>query len=180
MLIIPAGLEVVYWAFWTFLDTQKWVHSGGETPRVALYEIITAPAMLIAWVYALMRPVFLRRPLVTPYDLFSLYISIILALGLNIGAAIYKGYIYDTSSSILQTDRGTVSLAIHLLIPILTIAVTLSLPTCLPPPGVDREQIGKRVSPEDYTSLAKWMTFWWIYPIVKRVCIFTRTFRYPY
>lgn len=30
---------------------------------------------------------------------------------------------------------------------------------------------GKSVSPEDYTTLGGWMTFFWIYPLIQRVCL---------
>ena len=30
---------------------------------------------------------------------------------------------------------------------------------------------GVSMSPEDYTTLFEWITFTWVYPLIKRVCV---------
>ncbi|CAG8744004.1 1956_t:CDS:2, partial [Acaulospora colombiana] len=76
--------------------------------------------------------------LVVPYDLFTLYLA------------------------------KTIEMMAHFFILGVLIATVVSLPIGVPPPGVHRGEIGKTVSPEDYTRLWKWITFSWVRPLVKR------------
>ena len=174
MLAIPAALETVYWGFWAcrlILEAFKWSNNGDGHAPVTAYEISAAVILTITWIYALLRPFFLRKPLIVPYDLFTLYLSFAGVTGLNVGSIIYKEYTYGSSNPPPPTDHGTmVALMLHVFILAVLISVTLSLPIGIPPDAVDQEKIGTSVTPEDYTKLAHWITFWWIYPIVKRVC----------
>lgn len=172
MLAVPAGLETAYWAFLTcnfILEMIKWSkNTDGQAP-VASYEIVTAALLTMAWTYAFVRPLFLRNPLTVPYDLFTLYLSILGVTGLNVGAMVYKEYIYKHGNPAPPTSHGTmVAFLLHISFLLGLLAITLSLPTGIPSRSVDQEQIGKTITPEDYTTLAEWITFWWVYPIVKR------------
>lgn len=172
ILVVPAGLETAYWGFWIcrfVLELLRTKDEDDNTP-VAAYEVVTTTLLAISWLYALLRPLFLRKPLTIPYDLFTLYLSMLGVTGLNIGAIIYKEYVYGPGGPAPRTDHGTIlALMVHVFILFVLLSVTVSLHTGIPPRGVDREKIGTTITPEDYTTLAQWITFWWIYPVVKRV-----------
>jgi hypothetical protein len=46
------------------------------------------------------------------------------------------------------------------------------MPLAVPTSQVNEEEIGKTISPEDYTTLFKWATFTWVYPLIKKVLYF--------
>ncbi|KAH9476699.1 ABC transporter 7 [Psilocybe cubensis] len=46
--------------------------------------------------------------------------------------------------------------------------LVVTIPLALPSNRVDPKEIGHSVSPEDYTNLWGWITFKWVYPLVKR------------
>jgi hypothetical protein len=185
VLIVPALLETVYWGFWTCKfalnvlsgnkphDGHVGVASSELTMTVLLalsYELAVGVLLTLSWLYGSLRPFFLKKKVLTvPYDLFSLYLSMLVVTGLNVGAIIYKQYTRGSQGP--PTSHGTaLALMVHISLLFVLLGTILSLPLDTPPEGVDTEKIGSTITPEDYTSLAGWITFWWIYPIVKRVC----------
>jgi hypothetical protein len=186
VLAVPALLETVYWGFWACnlslnVLTGSEPHGGRvgaasyeltKTVLLALsYELAVTVLLTLSWLYGSLRPFFLKKKVLTvPYDLFSLYLSMLAVTGLNAAAIIYKQY--TRGSQGLPTSHGTaLALMMHTFVLFVLLGTLLSLPVGTPPQGVDTEKIGSTITPEDYTSLAGWITFWWIYPIVKRVCL---------
>lgn len=178
VLVGPALSETVYWGFWTSRLALA-VITGSKTrdehvdvvfELTVVVQLTVAVLLTISWLYATLRPFFLReKALTVPYDLFSLYLSMLAVTGLDISAIIYKQYIAGSQGR--PIGHGTaLALVTHTVLILVLLGTILSLPVGIPPPGVDIEKIGITTTPEDYTSLAGWITFWWIYPIVKRVC----------
>jgi hypothetical protein len=190
VLIVPALLETVYWGFWTCnlaINVLTGIkphggHVGVASSEVTMtvllalsYELAVGVLLTLSWLYGSLRPFFLKKEVFTvPYDLFSLYLSMLVVTGLNGGAIIYEQYTRGSQGP--PTSYGTaLDLMTHTLLLFVLLGTILSLPLDTPPQGVDTEKIGSTITPEDYTSLAGWITFWWIYPIVKRVCPIYRT-----
>jgi len=171
ILVVPAVLETLYWFVRScrLVVTLSGNHSHNGHDEAASHGVVMTVLLTLSWLYASLRPLFLnKRALTAPYDLFTLYLSILFVTCLNVAAMLYKQYIGDGLA--LRTSHGTaLTWTAHILFLCVLLGTTLSLPIGVPPRGVDIEKIGTSITPEDYTSLAGWITFWWIYPIIKRV-----------
>lgn len=166
-LVVPAFFETAYWVFWAC----RQVILAREHHRIIPVLIITPILLALSWLYACIRPLFIRRRALTvPYDLFAVYLSMLAILGLDVGSIIYKRYAESHGHPAPETSHATaVVLTLHFFALSILLGTVLSLPMGVPPPGVDRDQIGKTISPEDYTPFWGWITFFWVYPLVKRV-----------
>ncbi|KAH8825097.1 multidrug resistance-associated ABC transporter [Flagelloscypha sp. PMI_526] len=107
------------------------------------------------WFYATARPIFFRQDTVL-YDLFVLFCA------------------HWFGSLLLFFDvvgRGTpivlVPAVFHFVMVTVLLGCIVHMPMAVPDAQIDREEIGKTISPEDYSSLLNWITFRWVYPIVK-------------
>ncbi|KAG8816885.1 hypothetical protein FRC17_000158 [Serendipita sp. 399] len=166
----------MYWAYWScrlvieFMGKKR-TNKDLESARVMISMAIL---LLISWLYATLRPILLRRQILTvPYDLFTFYLSILAVTCLNIGTILYEQYVNGKHwhSHLREMSYATATAFLsHIFILATLITTTLALRVGIPPPesGVDFDEIGKTVSPEDYTHLWGWITFWWIYPMVKK------------
>lgn len=166
-LVVPTLFETAYWVFWAC----RQVMLARERHRLMPVLIITPILLALSWLYACIRPLFIRRrPLTVPYDLFAVYLSMLTILGLDVGSIIYKRYAYSHGRPAPDTNHAiVVVLMLHFFALSILLGTVLSLPIGIPPPGVDKDQIGKTISPEDYTPFWGWITFFWVYPLVKRV-----------
>ncbi|KAF7350973.1 hypothetical protein MSAN_01659500 [Mycena sanguinolenta] len=116
------------------------------------------------WLYTAARPV-LRPTATPPYDMLALYM-------VHIGGGILQlgGYLFQHNSSgaPLPDTWVLVGLSVNLAVLVGLVAVIMGMPLALPSHLVKKEDIGSSVSPEDYTILWGWVTFTWVYPLVKR------------
>jgi hypothetical protein len=164
ILVVPALFETAYWLFSACRQAILAHEHHPPTPVL----IITPILLALSWLYACLRPLFIRRRTLTvPYDLFAVYLSMVAILGLDVGSIIYKRYAYQTVPEI--SHATALILMLHFFVLFILLGTVLSLPMGVPPPGVDRDQIGKTISPEDYTHFWGWISFFWVYPLVKRV-----------
>jgi hypothetical protein len=114
------------------------------------------------WVYAALRTVIAPTP--TPaYGLFTLYAlqflgGIVVLGGMAYGARIGEGVYLPTG--ILVGHIADVIASVVLLL------VSLSTPMAIPSVNVKEADVGKSVSPEDYTTLWGWLSFSWVTPLV--------------
>ncbi|KAJ7695669.1 hypothetical protein B0H17DRAFT_1158809 [Mycena rosella] len=126
----------------------------------------TARRFLVAfsWIYATVRPI--THPMSTvPYDLFAVYALHLVASSLHLGGYIFENIVSGTplpDTWILLGSSANLAVIVALLY------VTIRMPIALPSSHVKKEDIGNTVSPEDYTSLFGWITFGWVYPLIKR------------
>ncbi|KAI0048026.1 multidrug resistance-associated ABC transporter [Auriscalpium vulgare] len=164
---LPVMWKTLVLAWIALLETLVWLSVGSlslaQDEQAAIYTLspfVTASA----WLYATVRPVLYPKP--TPsYDLFSLYSVLFGVELLSLG-----GFIYDKSVHGLPLPP-TAIVAVHvanLAASLLLICTVFSMPVNTPGDRVDRADIGKSVSPEDYTSLWGWVTFSWIWPLIKK------------
>ncbi|KAJ7725290.1 hypothetical protein DFH07DRAFT_970902 [Mycena maculata] len=118
----------------------------------------------LSWLYTTVRSI-ASPPPTTPYDLFVLYL-----LHLAGGALLLGGRLFDyaVGDAPLPATLVLVGLSGNLGIVFVLLTVTLDMPMNLPSTRVKKEDIGRSVSPEDYTRLRAWLTFSWVYPLIKR------------
>ncbi|KAH0579496.1 hypothetical protein H2248_002354 [Termitomyces sp. 'cryptogamus'] len=136
------------------------------------YLVITSslplalPSLLLAlsWLYTVLRPA-LKPTQTVPYDLFAVYTAFFAGAVLHLG-----GVYYDRGVFGLPWPGVSTMLALwgNLIVTTAMVSVVLGMPLALPGENVKAKDIGATVSPEDYTSLFGWITFFWVYPLVQR------------
>lgn len=148
-------------------ETLAWLILGSYRFAVqpeALWDDLRPFLIAVSWLYATCRPV--ASPCATPpYDLFILYILRTAFDTLTFGGELYNRTVYGTP---LPGTWMLVGQVLNLVASSLLLVVIVSMPLAIPSPSVKREEIGKSVSPEDYTSLWKWMSFLWVKPLIDR------------
>ncbi|KIM37758.1 hypothetical protein M413DRAFT_448273 [Hebeloma cylindrosporum] len=162
---VPVWRTVVF-VFVGIVQSFCWVAGGSYT----LYEDPEhvwrgAFSFLIAtsWLYTAFRPI--TRPTPTPpFDLFSLYLILLAGAILQLGGIFFD---HSVLSAPLPSTLVITALIANLLSLLLLLAVTVSMPLAVPSNRVVPNDIGRSVSPEDYTSLWGWITFSWIHPLVE-------------
>jgi hypothetical protein len=162
-LAIPALLETVAWLA---LASYRLV-AFDTNESYATYDLWAPLLVAISWFYASLKPV-LRPASTPPYDLFVLYLVHVFTAFLSVGSVIYSKYVYGESVS----NAFILGTIVHFIILGGLLAVVFSMPLGVPTVQVDTEEIGKTISPEDYTTLFKWATFFWVYPLIKKVTSF--------
>lgn len=162
-LAIPAALETVAWLALSSYRLALFDFDGSHPT----YDLWVPFLVAISWFYASLKPVMRPSP-TPPYDLFILYLVHTFTALLSVGSAIYSWYIYAESVS----NPYVFGTTIHFIILGGLLAIVFSMPLGVPTAQVDKEEIGKTISPEDYTTLFKWATFSWVYPLIKKVTSF--------
>lgn len=152
-----AALQTTAWAALTILLVVA-------NDRPDSTSILFSALMLFSWFYASVKPVF--EPKTTPpYDLFALYIVMMLGSILVFGGILFDASVYDE----VQLDKRIIIAHSFNLLSILTLLISvLSRPLAIPSTKVNKEEIGKSISPEDYTTLWGWLSFNWIQPLISR------------
>ncbi|KAJ7865666.1 hypothetical protein B0H13DRAFT_2253973 [Mycena leptocephala] len=117
----------------------------------------------LSWVYAFLRPL-VKRIVVAPLDLFWLYLLQLGGAGLLLGGALF----YPTGSGYAHANAtgAIVILVANAALTAIPLGVVLSLPMALP--VIEPVAGGLEPAPEDYTTLFSWITFAWVYPLIRR------------
>ncbi|KAJ8487830.1 hypothetical protein ONZ51_g3940 [Trametes cubensis] len=117
----------------------------------------------ITWFYAALRPI--TRPTATaPSDLF-----VLLSLHMILGSLVFFGHIYDHYVFAVPLPSPVmVACIFNLVAAIAVFVVVMNMPLEIPSKYVKKEEIGKSVSPEDYTTLWGWISFRWVLPLLER------------
>ncbi|KZP25984.1 hypothetical protein FIBSPDRAFT_918282 [Athelia psychrophila] len=139
---------------------------------LASYRLVTQPfhpssalpyVLALPWIYAALRPL-LRPPATPPYDLFALFAAHLAMGALLLGGVLYTHYVLDGPPAAPLALAG---LAANVASVLVGLAVVMDIPMDVPSSRVKEGAIGKTATPEDYTTLFKWMTFAWVYPLVQ-------------
>ena len=162
-LAIPALLETVAWLT---LSSYRLVMFDFSKSQAA-YDLWAPFLVAISWFYSSIKPVMRPSP-TPPYDLFILYFVHIFTALLSVGSATYRHYVYGD----IVSSTYVLATTLHFIILGGLLAIVFSMPLGVPTTRVDKQEIGKTVSPEDYTTLFKWVTFLWVYPLIKKVTSF--------
>ena len=163
-LAVPALLETIAWLA---LSSYRLVVFDFHESH-ATYDLWAPFLVAISWFYASVKPVMRPSP-TPPYDLFILYLVHAFMALLSVGSAIYRHYINGE----IVSKAYVFGTGIHFIILGGLLSIVFSMPLGVPTARVDKEEIGKTISPEDYTTLFEWATFSWVYPLIKKV-----TFRF--
>ena len=118
----------------------------------------------ITWLYASLRPIIWPSRTVF-YDLFVLYLAHLVT-----GLVIFGGSLFDHNVYELPLPSG-ISLAarvVNLSVITLLLATVSNMPFAIPSAAINKDEVGKSVSPEDYCSLWDWISFHWVVPLIKK------------
>ena len=144
---------------------------------------VASPFVLaLTWLFATVRSI-VRPKLTPPYDLFTLYLIHTVFELVSLGAFVYSHRVYGTPfpPSLILTAH-----ILNLCVLFILVAIVLSMPLSIPSRRVEKSKIvslrwvalpryltglvqGLSISPEDYTTLWGWVTFSWVWPLVRRV-----------
>ncbi|KAJ6542780.1 multidrug resistance-associated ABC transporter [Mycena capillaripes] len=119
--------------------------------------------LAFSWSYTVVRPI-VSAPVTAPYDLCLVYILHIVGGVLLLGGHFFD---YAVTETPLPSTVILIELSASLAIVFALLCVTVQMPMALPSPRIKKEDIGHSISPEDYTRLWGWITFNWVYPLVK-------------
>jgi hypothetical protein len=162
--------------FWLAVACYTIVATGN------IWDGISCILIASTWLYAVCRPI--AWPTVTPpYDLFVLY-GIHLVMGILLLGGIIRAN--DVQGIPLPATAVIVAHIFNLIGAIILLGVTVSFPMGIQSSRIKKSEIvshinlpvalrlpffqGISLSPEDYTPLWKWITFSWIFPIIRKVC----------
>lgn len=149
------------------VETLTWLTYGsfllisGPTDAWQPYQPLL---IAVSWLYTVVRPI--RRPPATPpFDLFVIYCLHFITGTVQIGSIIFDNLVSGTP---LPSIFGIVASIMNLATVLGLLAVLVTMPLAVPGNKVRKEEIGRSVSPEDYTTLLGWITFSWVYALIRR------------
>ncbi|KAJ7104541.1 hypothetical protein C8R43DRAFT_906911 [Mycena crocata] len=142
------------------LELLLWIGVGifhvtyGTTPIGKILPFIFAAP----WFYAFLYPLVAQPIIAAPMHLFCLFSFELAGAILLLGGELFE---YETLSGNL-----VVPLAANLVLTSFLLVVILRLPLAVPTKlPIDGEL---ELAPEEYTSLFRWVTFAWVYPLIRR------------
>ncbi|KAH9924948.1 multidrug resistance-associated ABC transporter [Amylocystis lapponica] len=157
--VLLASLALFESLVWLGAFAHKLYLQPGNSWHVARLFLVA-----LSWLYAALRPM-LAPKATPPYDLFTFYTLQFIAGLLSFGSVIFEHTILGAPFPhplVLTAHIANLTSITILLI------VVLNMPVGVPSPRINKQDIGKSISPEDYTSLWGWMSFRWIVPLISR------------
>ncbi|KAJ6562715.1 multidrug resistance-associated ABC transporter [Mycena vulgaris] len=116
------------------------------------------------WMYTAVRAV-AHRSATPPYDLFTLYFVYFVT-----GVIHFAGYVFEycVDDTPLPGRAALLGMCANVGGTLVVLLAVLQMPLNVPSSRTDVAQIGVTLSPEDYTPLWEWISFSWIYPLIKK------------
>ncbi|KAJ7764232.1 hypothetical protein B0H16DRAFT_1526418 [Mycena metata] len=136
----------------------------GFTTTPYVWPGISALLVSGTWLYTAARAV-THLTATPPYDLFTLYIVYFVTGLIQLAGYLFE---YNVDGTPLPGRTVLVGMALNVSSTLLVLLAVLQMPLDVPSGRTDVAQIGVTVSPEDYTPLWKWISFSWIYPLIKQ------------
>ncbi|KAI0782312.1 multidrug resistance-associated ABC transporter [Abortiporus biennis] len=158
--ILLSGLSLAETLIW--LAYGSYFLITGEDSGI--WNTLRPFVVAFTWFYASSQP-FVHPTATPPYDLFTLFVLEFLFSIVTFGGILYDYRVQGIPlppSWIVTGHIGNVLATFTLL------ALVFSMPLAIPSQLIDKEEIGKSISPEDYTSLWGWASFSWVRPLIKR------------
>ncbi|KAI0752843.1 multidrug resistance-associated ABC transporter [Daedaleopsis nitida] len=116
------------------------------------------------WFYATLRPVIWPAATV-PHDLLTLF-SAHLVLGVvTLLGHVYDNYVYEIP---MPAPLRLVVYIVNVLAVSGLFTLVMNMPLGIPSKRVKKEDIGKSISPEDYTTVWGWTSFRWVIPLLEK------------
>jgi hypothetical protein len=161
--------EVLVWSsiFWFLLVTLPVTQPGGEPAELFATAFVSA----LAWTYATLR-VAMHPTTTPPYGLFAIYFLLFLRAIESVGVAAYQSYVYERNLFSSGIELFASFSNITVLAVLLLIIFNMSIAVPGDGSGVTKEAIGTKISPEDYTTVWKWIGFGWVTPLTKRESLY--------
>ncbi|KAJ7212815.1 multidrug resistance-associated ABC transporter [Mycena haematopus] len=140
---------------------------------VAAFSLITQPSLWPAvcafllgctWLYTAARAT-QHRTATPPYDLFTLYTVYFTTAVVQFASHIFE---WAVDAAPLPGASVLLAAALNLASTLAVLLAVLSMPLNVPSGRTPPAEIGVTVSPEDYTPLWRWISFSWIYPLIKK------------
>ena len=153
-----SGLALLQVIAWLGLGSYSFaVHAKNWD---AILSVVTATT----WLYASLRPIIWPSQTVF-YDLFALYLAHILT-----GLIVLGGSFFDHSVYQLPLPPPVVLAArvVNLSVLAILFVIVLNMPFAVPSARINKDDVGKSVSPEDYCSLWDWISFHWVVPLIRK------------
>ncbi|KIJ28632.1 hypothetical protein M422DRAFT_784503 [Sphaerobolus stellatus SS14] len=133
------------------------------TTRTLNYWMVSAFMIAFSWLPAVVLPLF--RPKVTaPIDLFALFTLEFAAAAFHVGTLWYD----HQSLGISPSQWALLGVCLNFTVIVTLLAIVLYMPANVPTSQFIAENIGKSISPEDYSPLWAMITFEWILPLIKK------------
>ncbi|KAG7085320.1 hypothetical protein E1B28_013860 [Marasmius oreades] len=160
VLVFIGLLEVICW---TIAGSYTLISGETSTNTNAAWNGIRPFLVAFTWSYTVIRPI--QRPTATaPFDLFMICVLQLMSGVVQFGGILYAHTVLDMPASSMSVFAHTLNLVGILVL----LSLVLSMPLALPSTRVKPSEIGRSISPEDYTTLWGWISFSWIYPLVHR------------
>ncbi|KAF9258421.1 P-loop containing nucleoside triphosphate hydrolase protein [Marasmius fiardii PR-910] len=159
--LLQAGCWTALSSFRLYALFSSSYEVGGSQGH-AMWKAVRPLLFAATWVYTVVRRI--RRPTLTaPIDLFVVYVVLLVS-----GVVEFGGLLYGSSLQGLPEPSTLVLVgySLNLTAIVVCLGVVLWMPLAVPGEGVPRNEIGKTISTEDYTTLWGWISFTWIYPLV--------------
>ncbi|KAG1750553.1 uncharacterized protein EDB91DRAFT_1108133 [Suillus paluster] len=124
-----------------------------------------APLLIATtWIYASCKPVFWPKPTIH-YDLFALFVLHLVLGIILLGGTVYEHEVLGVPLPPKLPFVGLISNLVAILVVITTVG---NMPFELPSNRIKKEDIYVKYSPEDYATMWEWITFSWVYPLIRR------------
>ncbi|KAI0339052.1 multidrug resistance-associated ABC transporter [Trametopsis cervina] len=147
------------------LGTLLWITLGSYlavTESGDVWSTLVPYLIAVSWLYACCRPI-LKSTATPPSDLLILYVARLLSDTLVFGGILFDNHVYGTP---LPEGIVVAALVVNLAAGLISLVTIFTMPLALPSARVSPADIGKSVSPEDYTSLWGWVSFHWVRPLI--------------
>ncbi|KAF8836435.1 P-loop containing nucleoside triphosphate hydrolase protein [Paxillus ammoniavirescens] len=154
-------------AFIALVQALLWLAAGAyslTTDREHVWIGVCAVSIGATWVYGVCKPVFWPRA-TAHVDLFAIYVLHLVFAILLLGGTLYDHEILNVPWPSRLQFAG---LIINLVAVCFELALVSTMPMELPSSRVNKEDIYVKYSPEDYVTIFEWVTFSWVYPLIKR------------
>nr|GAT43756.1 predicted protein [Mycena chlorophos] len=128
------------------------------------FTVIQLGLVAATWLYTVVRSVALP-PQTAPFDLFVVYALQLIGVGVVLG-----GYAFEHAhgDAPLPSKFAFGAVVCYAAVIAAMLVLAINIPMNLPSTRVKKEDIGKTVTPEDYATIYQWMTFSWVYPLIKK------------
>ena len=148
------------------LQALAWLGIGSYSFAVydKIWDVILPILIAATWLYASLRPIIWSSQTVF-YDLFALYTTQIVAGFLVFGGSFFDHSVYQHP---LPSPVVLAARVVNLSVLTVLLAIVLNMPFALPSAGINKDEVGKSVSPDDYCSLWDWISFHWVVPLIKK------------
>ncbi|KAF7318109.1 ABC transmembrane type-1 domain-containing protein [Mycena chlorophos] len=128
------------------------------------FTVIQLGLVAVTWLYTVVRSV-ASPPQTAPFDLFVVYALQLLGVGLVLGGYAFEHAYGDAQ---LPSKFAFGAVVCYAAVTAAMLVLAINIPMNLPSTRVKKEDIGKTVTPEDYATIYQWMTFSWVYPLIKK------------